>query len=245
MILGSPVVKEPHNPLRQAPGGSATVVLGGDPTDPHDTFCATSSEKFANIRSTTRLHHAPGGASTICFGDDSVSSTPVRKPSGSQKTPDPRKAVIQSAPTPSRFRQSPGGETTICFGGDADDPFNTHGVSSSKFANGANQNCGNTITDRSTTRLHQAPGGASTLCLGHDDVDSLAAMTLKEPIQKSAVACSPDAMVMASPPVVATTSSNKFASGANQNSGNSITDRPTTRVHQVPGGASSICFGSD
>jgi len=41
-------------------------------------------------------------------------------------------------------------------------------VSSNKFANGANQNCGNSITDRPATRVHQAPGGASTVCLGCD-----------------------------------------------------------------------------
>jgi hypothetical protein len=39
-------------------------------------------------------------------------------------------------------------------------------VSSNKFANGANQNCGNVISDRPTTRIHHAPGGRSTICLG-------------------------------------------------------------------------------
>merc|ERR1711865_562126 len=78
-------------------------------------------------------------------------------------------------------------------------------------------------------------------CLGSDDVDSLAARTLKEPV----AACWPDAMVMASPSVGATTSSNKFASGANQNCGNFITDRSTTRLHHAPGGASTLCLGND
>lgn len=40
-------------------------------------------------------------------------------------------------------------------------------------------------------------------------------------------------------------SSNKFASGSNQNAGNFITNRPSTRVHAAPGGASSIVFGGD
>merc|ERR1712032_441467 len=39
------------------------------------------------------------------------------------------------------------------------------------------------------------------------------------------------------------TSSNAYASGANQNSGNVITDRPSTRVHAPPGGRSQISFG--
>ena len=39
------------------------------------------------------------------------------------------------------------------------------------------------------------------------------------------------------------TSSNSFASGSNQNCGNCITDRPTTRVHAAPGGKSSFSLG--
>eukprot|EP00928_Gymnodinium_smaydae_P052879 TRINITY_DN37010_c0_g1_i1.p1 TRINITY_DN37010_c0_g1~~TRINITY_DN37010_c0_g1_i1.p1 ORF type:complete len:365 (-),score=28.40 TRINITY_DN37010_c0_g1_i1:426-1406(-) len=38
-------------------------------------------------------------------------------------------------------------------------------------------------------------------------------------------------------------SSNAFACGANQNCGNGITDRRTTRVAAPPGGRSQICFG--
>lgn len=38
-------------------------------------------------------------------------------------------------------------------------------------------------------------------------------------------------------------SSNAFANGASQNVGNVITDRPTSRVTQPPGGKSTISFG--
>lgn len=38
-------------------------------------------------------------------------------------------------------------------------------------------------------------------------------------------------------------SSNQYASGANQNAGNVLTDRRITRIHAPPGGASSITFG--
>ncbi|KAL3759717.1 hypothetical protein ACHAWU_008211 [Discostella pseudostelligera] len=37
-------------------------------------------------------------------------------------------------------------------------------------------------------------------------------------------------------------SSNAYANGASQNTGNVITDRPTSRVTQPPGGVSSISF---
>merc|ERR1712136_460715 len=38
-------------------------------------------------------------------------------------------------------------------------------------------------------------------------------------------------------------SSNNYANGANQNCGNVLSDRPTTRVEKPPGGFSSIRFG--
>jgi hypothetical protein len=38
-------------------------------------------------------------------------------------------------------------------------------------------------------------------------------------------------------------SSNAYASGANQNVGNGLTDRRTTKVLEPPGGRSQICFG--
>jgi len=42
---------------------------------------------------------------------------------------------------------------------------------------------------------------------------------------------------------VGSTSSNSFANGSNQNCGNMITDRSSTRIHAPPGGVSSITFG--
>lgn len=39
-------------------------------------------------------------------------------------------------------------------------------VSSSSYASGANQNCGNVLTDRRTTRVLSAPGGRTSLVLG-------------------------------------------------------------------------------
>lgn len=38
-------------------------------------------------------------------------------------------------------------------------------------------------------------------------------------------------------------SSNQYACGSNQNSGNVLTDRRITRIHAPPGGVSSIRFG--
>lgn len=46
------------------------------------------------------------------------------------------------------------------------EPAKAGHMSSNRFATGSNQNCGNVITDRSTTRIHHAPGGKSSLVLG-------------------------------------------------------------------------------
>lgn len=45
-------------------------------------------------------------------------------------------------------------------------PTKSRGVSSNAFACGANQNAGNFITDRSTTRIHAPPGGRSSITFG-------------------------------------------------------------------------------
>merc|ERR1719443_431332 len=95
------------------------------------------------------------------------------------------------------------------------------GVSSNRFACGSNQNQGNVITDRSTTRLHQAPGGNSSIDLSDNGLGSASKV----------------------PPLPGT--ANRFANGSNQNQGNWMTDRSTTRLHQAPGGNSSISLSDN
>lgn len=53
-----------------------------------------------------------------------------------------------------------GEATSLAFGARADN------CSSNAFANGANQNCGNGITDRRTTRVLAPPGGRSQISFG-------------------------------------------------------------------------------
>ena len=42
----------------------------------------------------------------------------------------------------------------------------THAISSNAYANGSNQNCGNVMTGRSSTRIHAPPGGHTQWSLG-------------------------------------------------------------------------------
>jgi len=124
-------------------------------------------------------------------------------------------------------------------------------ISSNAYASGSNQNAGNFITDRPTTRVHAPPGGRSQISFGGDSKESLRSLevrTLKKPVApttKKRVETAPKNVqtTTSTNSTTSRTSSNAYANGSNQNCGNFITDRPTTRVHAPPGGKSSITFG--
>mmetsp|Transcript_27900 Transcript_27900/g.64833 ORF Transcript_27900/g.64833 Transcript_27900/m.64833 type:complete len:126 (+) Transcript_27900:79-456(+) len=124
-------------------------------------------------------------------------------------------------------------------------------VSSNVFACGANQNCGNVITDRPTTRIHHAPGGTSSICIGDGSATAGASHPPRGSRQRPAAepAAAASQIVESGPSKVhpaargGTVSANQFANGSNQNCGNVLTDRPTTRIRQAPGGNSSLVLG--
>ena len=94
-------------------------------------------------------------------------------------------------------------------------------VSSNVYANGNNQNGGNVITDKRITKVHAPPGGRQSF--------SIATMIDETPADQGFSRVSRQAV-----------SSNVFANGSNQNSGNVLTDKPTTRIRAPPGGVSTL-----
>jgi len=117
--------------------------------------------------------------------------------------------------------------------------------SSNAYANGADQNCGNVITDRPSTRLHAPPGGHSSISFGADAPD-LNVPRLSRETQQNAFGearSNVHSQVFGAPSDARAHSSNAYANGADQNCGNFITDRPSTRLHEPPGGRSQIAFG--
>jgi len=123
-------------------------------------------------------------------------------------------------------------------------------VTGNSYASGGNQNCGNVMTDVASTRVLASPGGNSSLSLAWD-----------EPAPRQQVAGSRAATgggVRRGDPNSSAgfgqgrnqeegafgargrVSGNTFASGSDQNCGNVITDRSSTRIHAPPGGASSL-----
>ena len=117
--------------------------------------------------------------------------------------------------------------------------------SSNAYANGSDQNCGNVITDRPTTRLHAPPGGHSSISFGADDAARDAPRSSRETQQNAFgdARSNVDSQVFGAPSDARAQSSNAYANGADQNCGNCITDRPSTRLHAPPGGRSQIAFG--
>merc|ERR1719444_729599 len=177
---------------RPFPGGKATVVLGGDDSSWKTCSAAVGvgcMDAASTVDGPATAHIAPAAMDSIDFTK------------GPDETPSKPKKIMCG---------TPGTAGTLILTDLAASP--DVGVSSNRFACGTNQNQGNCITDRSTTRLHQAPGGTSSIDLSDGTC----------PVAKT------------------TTSANCFASGTNQNQGNWMTDRSTTRLQQAPGGTSSI-----
>lgn len=113
------------------------------------------------------------------------------------------------------------------------------------------------------TRLRQAPGGNSSLSLGEElpesrfshcegqGQDASACMSLEAKLR---FPCAPggnatvvlgqdEESIVGS--LTEKVTSNSFANGASQNVGNVLTERPTVRLHQAPGGKSTLVLGDD
>ncbi|OLP89096.1 hypothetical protein AK812_SmicGene29463 [Symbiodinium microadriaticum] len=129
-------------------------------------------------------------------------------------------------------------------------------VTSNSYANGANQNCGNVISDIPSTRVAAPPGGKSSICLGWDDrpVARAAGRPMEEASRVQAhrppagEAVRRDHRSVPEDQAYGTRpreSSNSYASGNSQNTGNVLTGVPTTRVMRPPGGASEMSLAWD
>jgi len=223
----------------------------------------TSSNKFANgsnqnagnvitDRSTTRIHHAPGGASSICLGDGSsggmfADARPSPKSASGygqqvqQAAPQP--ASAPKAKTPQQLyaeelrmqveakNAAKAGNKAAALQAERADMARVERESAELRAEihgeVAKQRQRETITDQRSSQLasylakEQGAGGHGVV-LGSTDENLNTGNFQKGSEQVS---------------------SNKFACGANQNCGNVITDRSSTRIHHAPGGKSSIVLG--
>ena len=178
-----------------------------------------------------RGRSAGGGASSISFGASSASAPVVSSNKFSNGSNQNCGNVITGRSS-TRIHAPAGGRSQISFGSS---DAGMSKVSSNKYSSGANQNCGNVITGRSSTRIHAPAGGHTSISLGSAPMKPSTKTNIRAPAASAKAA--PKAA-----PARRTTSSNKFSNGSNQNCGNVITNRPSTRVRAPPGGHSQISF---
>ena len=94
---------------------------------------------------------------------------------------------------------------------------------------------------RTSSRVLEEPGGKSSVQLGWESPKRKVQKTgEKKESESSNVYAKEEKEVSCNPMAV---SSNVYANGNSQNTGNFLTDRPTSKVSQPPGGKSSIQFG--
>jgi len=160
-------------------------------------------------------------------------------------------------------RIAPGGASTICLGIDDDGAHSGLDCSSNSFASGTNQNSGNCLTERTSTKVRQGPGGVSTICLGYDcDADLLpvAPSGRQQPGGNSTLILDHDETPTKQDVCQSRLSEISHAAGAHQFSGMAtqsmlslgiVDETPETQerqsnvVRQAPGGNSTLCLGID
>eukprot|EP00811_Abedinium_folium_P002249 NODE_1205_length_2561_cov_13.511093.p1 GENE.NODE_1205_length_2561_cov_13.511093~~NODE_1205_length_2561_cov_13.511093.p1 ORF type:complete len:760 (-),score=78.37 NODE_1205_length_2561_cov_13.511093:282-2534(-) len=221
------------------PGGQPSIWVGIEPAEKQsravsaNAFASGTNQNCGNVitdrPSTGGIRNAPGGKSSICLGMDPVKEPPravstnavasgADQNLGNSITGQTCGTVMTDRPTAGGVRCAPGGNSTICLGMEPTEQL-PRAVSANAFASGSNQNCGNFISDRPTTGgVRRPPGGNSTICLG---------MEPAEERRHQAV------------------SANTFACSADQNTGNVVTDQPTTGdIRRPHGGNSTVCLGN-
>lgn len=150
---------------------------------------------FLTEKPITKIHAPPGGVSSISFGDQHTEPAAAAEPQQQQQqglvlgtptqpaTPESAESVedgpapipmMELPPAPSAVEEeevgeeaaaavpppAPATEATAAVDGDAS------AVSSNAYASGSNQNSGNFMTGRPTTRVRAPPGGASSITFG-------------------------------------------------------------------------------
>ncbi|GFR46187.1 hypothetical protein Agub_g7716 [Astrephomene gubernaculifera] len=194
---------------------------------------------FITDRPTSHVMAPPGGRSTVQLGGYPEPVAPVHH---------------QQAP-PSQVPFGSPQQGQYAYGASSQD------VRGGSLANnysrpGGQQNVGNFITDRPSSRVLAPPGGGSQISFGDYNAGPAPAQYSPPPPQYGSPAPQahsgygvggPDGR-----PVTAGAKSGEAAHGAlsnnysrpgGQNVGNFITDRPTSRVLAPPGGKSQISFG--
>mmetsp|Transcript_65747 Transcript_65747/g.122593 ORF Transcript_65747/g.122593 Transcript_65747/m.122593 type:complete len:218 (+) Transcript_65747:73-726(+) len=213
-----------------------------------NVFACGSNQNCGNVitdRPTTRIHHAPGGASSISFSDGfplGAVSDNQRSRKGAQDS-ELRQSVETVAsllhqPKTSKPELAPEAEE-LADKLDVDDDC-LLGVSKAELLG---YQKGLTTTDVHAVASSVAQEEVNTAVPEAEVATVVEKVTLTTAPKSMPVTAAPEAKTTVVNDVWDGRSSNSFANGANQNCGNVLTDRPTTRIRQAPGGNSSLVLG--
>ena len=139
-----------------------------------------NSGNFLTGKPITRIHAPPGGASTISFGDQYTAPPPPKQQPGlvlgtptQPATPESAESVedgpapipmmeLPPAPSAVEVEVLPPAAPAVAVPVEAA----ASAMSANAYATGSNQNSGNFMTGRPTTRVRAPPGGASSITFG-------------------------------------------------------------------------------
>jgi SPIRAL1-like protein len=173
-------------------GPRSSMTFGGRPRESSNTFARGANQNCGNFISdvpTTRVAAPPGGRSSFSlgWGDDctnerSTKCTDRRAPSYQAEDFEMQReswagSSVRTSSNPSgrnawTHEQRPASEMSGCTPRDSKTFGQRPRESSNTYARGANQNCGNVISDVPTTRVVAPPGGRSSLNLAWGDETS-------------------------------------------------------------------------
>lgn len=172
-------------------GGGASPTSNLLSSNAYASGVSQNSGNFLTEKPITRIHAPPGGRSTISFGDYSettpskaaagspvaiaqqaaaggINATPTQPTTPESSSPEAGAGVDAGGPAPIPMMELPAVPTV-----EAEEaveppaaPVPGEVVSANAYASGSNQNSGNFMTGRPTTRVRAPPGGASSITFG-------------------------------------------------------------------------------
>lgn len=163
----------------------------------------------------SQIHHPPGGGTSFSLGWGSDDVPPPARAGGRRSAAD-CSAIAAAVPTSAPSPLAP----------------STWEPASGRRSAATIASLGEAAGGGHTAGAHSPPYGGG----GRARVAGYGAWS-----ESNSVAAPPAALP--AQPAMQPVSSNSYASGSNQNAGNFLTDRRTTRVLAHPGGKSSIVFG--
>lgn len=175
------VVGTPQTASRR--GGAASPTSNILSSNAYASGVDQNSGNFLTGKPITRIHAPPGGASTISFGDQYTAPPPPKQQPGlvlgtptQPATPESADSV-EDGPAPIPMMELPPAPSAVEVevlppAAPVEEPAAAPAVaaapamSANAYATGSNQNSGNFMTGRPTTRVRAPPGGASSITFG-------------------------------------------------------------------------------